>query len=155
MDVPISVKAVGQTVYDDVATAIGADTVTFNAQNVRLLVTDLTPSRNYVPVGSDYSTFHGMGPIVSSGTSLQVSVDPLTGDRLFRLKPPAGGWRWISSGGGVPYVPTTYYGWIWLDSTEGAMVAMAKFDAAVLVNADGQSIEVDSVEFRLPVGGLR
>lgn len=150
MILPTAAKAVAQEIYDLVAASIGADTVTFNANIVRAVDEPFTPEIGMaVP---HLANGNGFGPVVSSGTSLLVSTDPITGDKVFGLKAPAGGWRWVTSGGGV--YSKTIYGWVWLDAVEGVVHAAGLLTAPVTLDQDGQSIEVDSVEFRLPPGGL-
>jgi hypothetical protein len=150
MILPTAAKAIGQEIYDLLAASIGADTVTFTANIVRAVDVPFTPAID-MPV-PHLANGHGFGPITSSGTSLLSSTDPTTGDKVFTLKAPAGGWRWVTSGGGT--YSLTIYGWVWLDAVEGLVQAAGLLAAPIIFDADGQSLEVDAVEFRLPPGGL-
>jgi len=146
-----SVKAVGNEVYTVISDAIGDDTVTFATNYMSLVVEDFTPSQGMaVPdrAGSD-----GLGPITSSGTTLQVSTDPLTGDLLFKLKPPAGGWYWTVTNIADP--PVTVYGWVWTNTGDADVMVAGKLETPITFDVLGQSIGVDSVEFRIPAGGLQ
>jgi len=153
MSVTTSVKAVGDPVYDLIADAVGADTVSFAANRLLLVIEDFTPAPD---LDASTLTFaaHGMTVITSSGSVVLVGVDPLTGDRVFLLKPPAGGWHFVSSGGGT--YSFTVFGWVWLDAVEPDLRVAGKFLAPITIDTDGMFIDVDGedVAFRLPVGGL-
>jgi len=147
---PTSVKAIGQEVYDTIAAAIGADTISFGDSTVYLTEDVFTPSQGMSPPA--VLTDGGLVAISMSGASVNVSIDPTTGDQVFKAVPPIGGWYFETVN--TTNLPATVRGWAWVDDSNEVLAA-ALLDTPILLDAAGQSIEIDDVEFRLPAGGLQ
>lgn len=150
--IPTTVKAVTTVIDDLIAAAIGSDTVTFATNHVWLVdqpfVPSISPELPVPPVDAD-----GIAEIVSSGATLLIAVDTVTGDKVYRLKPPAGGWYWVTTG--ATTLPRTIYGWYWTKADDTTLIVSGLLDARPNLDAVGQEVEIDHIEFRLPPGVLR
>lgn len=137
-------------ITDQLNLLLATDTNTLNqpadANKVFLVDAEFTPGPSLIPADLSFTSLTGGGPISAVLGAQNDSVDPLTGDLLVEIKPPAGGWRWEFSAGTFP---TTLWGYALLDNDETRVFGAARFDTPIILTAAGQSLTVGAVVFRI------
>lgn len=88
----------------------------------------------------------GLDPIAGVAGAQGVGVDPATLEQVIEISPPAGGFRWVTSGGG-PY-PKTVYGYALLDNTLANLFGVTQLTLPITLSADGQFVEFEPAEMR-------
>lgn len=142
-----------KAIEDALANRLATDTATLAVATflqVALVAAPFTPGPGLTAAALTLAAAAGMGEKVTTSATILVSRDPLTGDYLITIPEPAGGWLYISSGAGLP---ETYYGFACLDDADPTKLYGAEvFPAPILVNVAGQSVDLATVQFRLPSG---
>ena len=138
------------------ATLLAADATTLApaALNnlIALVKSAFTPSEQ-----TDVSTlvladFDGSTPIAVGTGTQPTGADPNTNDEIISILPPAGGFRFATTG--VTNLPQTIYGFILTDSTGATLYAAALLPAPVTLTASGQVIELPTVDIRQLAGSM-
>lgn len=93
--------------------------------------------------------------VLNSVAGAQVeSIDPLNGDHIVELKPPAGGWRWETTSDPGNVYPVTVYGFSATQATNNKFLGCVVLDSPVEFTGDNQSFTLDSVKIRIPAGAM-
>lgn len=148
---------------DMIAAAIGADTVTFApslaaASFLCAVKTPFTPGPTTTFVnGTDNADFDGFANKAIAAGVRTAAVDPLVGGRKVILDPPAGGFRWTTTG--TTNLPQTIYGVALTLTTNTLTTAKVLgcmlLETPVTLTATGQTFEVPEVSFNLIPGGIQ
>lgn len=141
------------------ATAASATWLAANL-TVALIKSPFTPGQATLDglASTDEADFDGYAQKDGSAATRKVDIDPATGDVLVTVLPPAGGWRWETSGN--TNLPETIYGMALMKGTVGAIfpdavIASEVFTAPVTFTNNPQQLTVQDVKFRLPVGTIQ
>jgi hypothetical protein len=138
------------------AAAIAADVTTLANPlflKVYLVKVPFVPGGNLTVADLTPADFAGAAALSNSTATMQVFVDPATGEWIIQVPEPVGGWHWVTTSG-VTNLPQTIYGWACVDNTSAILYGSDVFGAPILLNGDGQGINVDQVLFRLSAGAL-
>jgi len=131
--------------YVAIATAITALTGWYGeaTSKVKLMTNNPAIDSNTVIASFTEATFDGYAALGASGVSA-LFTDPLTGLEVIRIAPPAGGWKYVTTG--LTALPMTIYG-AYLTNTGGTILMGAvKFDTPIILTAVGQLIDLGNVE---------
>jgi len=116
---------------------------------MRLSAAAFTPSVDTAVGDIVAPTFSGYAPI-DSGTPGVWDIDPSTGNIVFTLPPPAGGFRWVTTD--ADNLPQTIFGYAIFDEGPGLLLATALFDAPIVLTDANQLIVLPPVQIVLPIG---
>lgn len=145
----------GQSLINRLQALLAADTTSLaaaTALKVHLASAAFTPSLGTTIASLTEATFVGYTAISAVvGNALQWS-DPLTGQLVCEMSPPAGGWHWACSGG--TGLPQTIYGWWLSDNANAILWGSALLPSQVTITASGQGLDVASVRFGVVPGAL-
>lgn len=115
---------------------------------VALISAPFTPNENLTFADLTLATFDGSTEKTVPLGSQEVGVDPLTGQQIITIVPPAGGWRFVSTG--VTNLPQTIYGFCLYDSTgPGPLLACELLPTPISIVASGQQIDLGTVKLTL------
>jgi len=140
---------------DKAIAVIAADTTTFaNSDRIQVQliaspfteVVDLDMGTLVNPTNSGIS-----GRKEGSGAG-DVTIDPISGERLIDVPAPAGGWRWETTS--VFAGNETIYGYAICIGDGGNPLAVEHFDEPIEVTAAGQVIDIARVRLRLNSGAF-
>jgi hypothetical protein len=81
-----------------------------------------------------------------------VDFDPSDGSINIGLIPPAGGWRWETSGSGT--FPQTVYGFSVFDGDSGEFYGCELLDEPIQFTAINQSLYIPEIKFRISAGAM-
>jgi hypothetical protein len=142
---------------DKMATLLAADIATLavaaNPNMIVLIKAAFTPGEN-MPFGSLVpADFDGSSPLAVGLNAQPEALDPATSDSRITLKPPAGGWRWQTSG--VTNLPQTIYGVALMVNDLSSYYASQLFPVPIVLTATDQVIDIGPLELLLPAGSLR
>lgn len=139
----------GTTVLSSAMPALlAADPATLNAgagsePKVILLKADFAEDRSLILVANvSEATFTGYAAKAAGAGVSPVDLDPITGERVITIKEPAGGWRWVVTGGALP---ETIYGYALVDAAKTNIFALRRFDHPVVLAAIGHFVHVGDV----------
>jgi len=133
-----------------IAAAIGADTSTFTGMLVGLISEPFTPTPQLELGDITEADFGGYARIALSGGVLNVSTDPLTGDNILTIVPPAGGWYWETTS--TANLPQTIYGWFILSDDTVTLFGTDVLADTTTLTASGESVGLGQLALRLVVG---
>lgn len=126
---------------------------------VALIKSPFTPGQATLDglVAGDQADFDGYAQKAAAAATRKVDIDPATGDILVTILPPAGGWRWETTGD--THLPETIYGAALLQGTVGAIfpdsvIASEVFNSSVTFTGHPQQLVVPEVKFRIPNGAI-
>lgn len=133
-----------------VASLLNADTTWLaNAapNKVGLIVADFTPSIDQVLADLTISADTGLVPIAGVAGAQTVSKDPVTGEDVITIKPPAGGFLWETPGGFTG--PVTVYGFAFFDGAATTLLGTHKLDTPIVLNGGDQIVQAPALTFRI------
>lgn len=114
-----------------------------NANKIALIIAPFSPTEDLVIGDLTLATAGGLAAVAGATGAQTVGIDPVTLEQRIQIKPPAGGYKWISSGGG-PY-PIAVYGYALIDNAAATLLGVQTFNPPINVSDDGQLIEADPV----------
>lgn len=140
------------TIFNRRDVLLSTDTSTLapaaNPPFVRLAMNAFVPTSEIAVGDITPATFDGYADIAApTGAQLQ-SQDPLTQDSIVQMKPPAGGWRWETTG--LTNLPMTIFGYALIDDAETVVYGSELFPEPIVLNGVNQSITIGSVQFATP-----
>lgn len=149
---------------DMFAAALGADTLTFSPPLSTLLYLSLikvpyTPSPALVLSDTtDRADFTGSTALIIPAAVRVPATDPITGEVVLSLPPPAGGPKWTTSD--AVNLPQTIYGMAMSQSSTSFAVAKLMavtlpFETPITLTAAAQMVEGPLPEIRIVPGGFR
>jgi hypothetical protein len=136
---------------------LAADTATLAqaADNnlVALIMAPFTPAEGLAIGDLTFADFDGSTPIeVELGTQPE-GIAPGTTDSIITISPPAGGWRWETTG--LTNLPQTIYGFALVNNGSTVLFGSQAFSTPIDLNAINQVIQLDSVTFTLAANTLQ
>lgn len=138
-------------VREEIGILLAADATTLapagSANKIALIGAVFTPRETLVATDLTLLSGHGLDPIAGATGAQSVGLDPVTQEQIILIKPPAGGYKWTTSGGLA--VAKTIYGYALLDTTLATLLAVQTLPTPITVAADGYLIDVDPVEMRI------
>jgi len=132
------------------AQLLAADTATLaqaaDANVIALIMEPFTPSESTSFDDLTLATFDGSTPIaVGLGTQPE-GLDPNTMDAIISMLPPAGGFRFETTG--VTNLPQTIYGYALLNDALDTMLGCELLPEPITLNGVNEVIEIPSPGFR-------
>lgn len=91
--------------------------------------------------------FTGSTPIAGVVGAQQSGVDPVTGDQVVTILPPAGGYRFEATN--AANLPQTIYGYIITDNAGAVLLGAALFPVPITLTGAGQYVDCGIVESRI------
>lgn len=123
-----------------------------NANEMALIKEPFTPSPGLAIGDLTLADFDGSTPLnVGVGTQPE-GLDPATGDSIITMIPPAGGWRWETTG--VTNLPQTIYGVALTTDTGAALLATYALATPVTLTAVNQIVQLDPQTLRQLNGSI-
>ena len=149
-----------RSLFERIMTLLGADSVTMaGALVVRLIKEPFSESLDQTFTADDEADFDGYAGIDVAAATRPTANDPATGDRLLTVTPPAGGFRWETTG--ATNLPQTIYGYVVCDDTTAlgttTIAWMKRFSSTeeVTLTAADQEVLAGTIQQRLVVPGLQ
>ncbi len=115
-----------------------------NGNKMALVMAAFVPAESLVFADLTLATFDGSTPIVSGGGTQPEALQPSTNDSVIDLKPPAGGFRWETTG--LTNLPQTIFGAVLLNNAADLLLASALFDTPITLTAVNQRVEFNEAE---------
>lgn len=142
-----------KAIEDALANDLAADTTTLAVAtflDVALVSAPFTPGPSLTTADLTLVTAAGLAAKTTTSAVIVVARDPVTGDYLIIIPAPTGGWNYIAGGAGLPL---TIYGAAVMDHADNSkLYGAVLFPTPIVINAAGQLIDLDEVQFRLPSG---
>jgi hypothetical protein len=143
-------------IRDQAMKLLAADTTTLapamNAIYMALVKAPLVPTEQLTFADITLATFDGSTPIALTVGSQPEGLDPVTTDSVIDLSPPAGGFRWITTG--TTDLPQTIYGYVLLDHAKTTLYAAETLDVPITLTATGQRIDIGDANLNLAAGSI-
>lgn len=137
------------------ATLAAADTANLanaSAPKVHLIGAAFTPSLDRVLGDLTLLSGNGLDAIAITAGAQNEGVDPLTGESVVGLKPPAGGLRWETSGGLA--VEKQIHGYALTNNASATLLAMHRLDEPVILNTDNQVHVAPELTFKFNLNAI-
>lgn len=123
-----------------------------NANKIVLVTNTFTENESKVIGDFTPATFTGSTPLAGATGAQQAGVDPLTGDQVLTILPPAGGYRWECTA--APATPEEITGYILVDNGSTTLLAMKKLAQSVVITNVGDFVDLGTVTMRMVAGPL-
>jgi hypothetical protein len=135
---------------EKMAQLLAADTTTLaqaaDANLIKLCTNNFTPSESSVYADMEFADFDGSNPIeVELGTQPE-GLDPNNADALITLSPPAGGFRWETTG--VTNLPQTITGFALVNNGETTLFACDRLPTPITLTAINQVVDLGALILR-------
>ncbi len=132
------------------AQLLAADTATFaqaaDANLVRLLVGEFPETEEVVIGDLTFANFAGSAGLEAELGAQPEGLDPVTGDAIITISPPAGGWRWETTG--LTNLPQTVTGFALVTDDSLTLLGVQRLEEPVTLNAVNQVINLDAITIR-------
>lgn len=132
---------------------LGMDTTTLSGMatlRVGLVKEPFVPSPSLAYGDLTFANFDGSTAKTPVSGDQPESLDPATGDALLDILPPAGGWRWETTG--LTNLPQTVYGFALYNTAGTVLYASELLDIPVELNDVNQTVILASVRMRFNQG---
>lgn len=143
------------SIREKVMQLLAADTATLasvDAMKVHLVKATFTPSEDMDILDFELADFDG-STALEAGTGTQPeSLVPGTNDSVIHIKPPAGGWRWETTG--TTNLPQTIYGYILTNNDSSTVYAAEVFSEEITLSKVNQSVSLPSVKLTQQAGSM-
>lgn len=111
-----------------------------DANTMCLVKSNFNPTEQITVDDLELADFDGSAPLeVETGTQPE-GLDPVSSASVITLKPPAGGWRWETTG--VTNLPQTIYGRALMNDDQTILFAVEKFTTPIILTASNQVINL-------------
>ena len=110
-----------------------------DANKMALIMAPFEPGESLTFADLTLATFDGATPILCGTGTQPTAYDPSTDDSVIDIKPPAGGFRWETTG--TTNLPQTIYGYCLLDNAAAVLYAAAAFDVPVILTGINQRVD--------------
>jgi len=117
------------------------------ANKIGLVINNFALTENLHAADLTLASTNGLSPLAGVTGAQVVGLDPVTLQQKIVIKPPAGGFQWLTSGSFSGAI--TIYGYALLDTTLATLLAAALLPAPITVNAAGFLIDIDPVELTI------
>ncbi len=148
------------SLFHDVGTLLAADAsgIAGNVVVSLIKVAFLPGESTLTLVAGDQADFDGYAQLAAAAATRKSVIDPATGDQIVSVLPPAGGWRWQTTGN--THLPETIYGFALQTGTVGAIfpstvIASELFDSPVQFTGFPQELVIPEVSLRVPYGSIK
>lgn len=135
-------------VREELGTLLAADATTLapatNANKLALITSAFTPVETLVAASLTYAAGNGLDPILGVTGAQSSGLDPTSNQQEIIINPPAGGYKWLTSGSFAG--PITLYGVALLNNGLTVLLAVEAFPAPITVTAAGQIVDADPVK---------
>lgn len=134
-----------------IGTLLAGDTTTLasaTALHVHTAKQPFTPSPALDVTTLVESDFGGYAPIDPATGVQLVYLDAVTGLITVEMKPPAGGWHFLTTSSSN--LPQNVYGWYLTDSTDAILYGSGLLAPPVGLTASGQGFDLPSMTFAFP-----
>jgi len=130
---------------------LAADTATLaqaaDPNKMCLFMNPATIGEGMVVADLDLATFTGSAPLDGAAGDQQAGIDPLTGDQVITILPPAGGYRWECTA--APASAEVVFGYALTTAAGAALLATKKLATPVTIENVGDFIDLGAVTMRL------
>lgn len=116
------------------------------ALNVHLAKAIFVPSLDLAVAGLTEADFDGYAAKPAGAAPYDAYYDALTGLYTVRIKEPAGGWNWITTG--VTNLPMTIYGVYLTDNTDADLYGSMLLEQPVTLDAVDQGVGIGDLTFQ-------
>lgn len=134
---------------------LGSDTATLApaalALKVILVKANFSLSTARILADLTEADFTGYAAIAAALAALPESLDPASQDSLLFVGPPAGGFRWETTG---TTILNTIYGYALVDNGKTLLYGSALFDDPIVLSGTNQAIALPPIGFRLRAGSI-
>jgi hypothetical protein len=144
------------TIREKAAQLLAADASTLapatDANVIALVKAPIAPGEGLLLIDITLADFDGSTPIdVGTGTQPE-ALDPNTADAIISLLPPAGGFRFETTG--ITNLPQTIYGYVLLNNAMTKVYASESLATPITLTAINQVIELGTVHIRQLAGSF-
>ena len=141
---------------EKMAQLLAADAATLappaDANIVVLIMEPFTPSETLDGSTLVPATFDGSAPLEAVLGTQAEGLDPSNSDAIITILPPAGGWRWETTG--TTDLPQTIYGFALFNDDSTVYYGSENLPAPITLTAVNQVIQLPAVTFRQLAGSL-
>jgi len=120
---------------------------------IGLVMNDLAPSEGITFADITLATFDGYAELAIGLNAQPEGFDPTTDDSIIDFKPPAGGFRWITTG--TTNLPQTIYGFVLLDHAKAVVWASERLPTPITLTLAAQRIDLGDVLCRLLANSIQ
>jgi hypothetical protein len=113
-----------------------------------LVKAPFTPDPSLVLADLTLADFNGANPLISPDAVPTWGVDPITGNFIAPISPPAGGWFW-EAGDATTNMPQTIYGWALCNNAVDTLLATGLIDPPVLLSAARDAVFLGTILLRI------
>jgi hypothetical protein len=135
-----------QAVRLEIGTLLAADATTLapaaSANKIALITAPFVLNENTTLASLTLASTGGLAPIAGAVGAQPAGVNPTTLQQEILIAPPAGGYKWTTSGATYP---TTIYGYALTNNAGTTLLALAQLPVPITVTADGQLVDIDPV----------
>lgn len=128
-----------------------ADDTTFapaaSANKIALIKTAFSLEESLVAADLDRADFDGSTALAGVVGAQQCGIDPVTGDQVVTIKPPAGGYRWETTGD--TNLPQTIFGYALYSNDLATLIAAEVFATPKALTDVGQEITLPAVKMTI------
>lgn len=132
------------------STLLASDTGTLanaSAMKVGLITAPFAPGLGLLMADLTITTETGLVALAGTAGAQNESVDPVTGDLIVEIKPPAGGFRWETPGGFTG--PITVYGFALGNNAMSVLYGTEALVEPIELNGENQQITAPALQFRI------
>lgn len=138
--------------FADLVAAEVATLAPATGNKVALIKAEFTPAKTLVMADLTLADFDGSTPIVCGTGTQPTGDDPGSGDRKIDILPPAGGWRWETTG--TTNLPQTIHGFCLMDNAGTTLLGTELLDEPIVLSAADQVLELPDVAYHLLESGV-
>jgi hypothetical protein len=117
------------------------------ANKLGLITAPFVPSVDLLLSDITLATLPALAPLAGVAGVQNESVDPLSGEIIVEVKPPAGGFRWETAAGFAGGV--TVYGYALIDGADTKLIGTQQETPPIALTDANQSITAPAIEFRI------
>lgn len=139
-----------RSLSNQLSTLLAANTATIGAaaaNKVGLIVAPFVPAVELVLADLMLSADTGLVPLAGVAGAQFESVDPVTGELIVEVKPPAGGFRWETPVGFTG--PVTVFGFALVDNGAANLWGTELLQPPILLTGPNESIIAPPLQFRI------
>jgi hypothetical protein len=119
---------------------------------MRLAKNNFAPSENTLIGDIVEADFDGYAAKTITAGVQPEGFDPTTDASVIDLSPPAGGFRYASTG--ITSLPMTIYGYYVTDGAGAVLLASAAFPTPIVITRTGQVIDLGDARLSLPANSI-
>lgn len=117
------------------------------ANKLVLIKEAFTPSENLVLGSLTLADFTGSTPIAGVAGNQQTGIDPATGDQIVTIRPPVGGYRWITAD--AVNLPQTIFGYALVNNAASVLLAVETLPTPLTLQGAGEEISLGPIQMTI------